>query len=204
MPKNGKNHNKKKKKRNRKHKPQHKSKSSHSPKPKRGKPNANRIKEVKQIKVLPKESHSSGSTSHADTHIHSPIKLHYYDADVSDSDTPNSPSKQIIRSAKISHRDGLTRAHSNPSIISPGFDRDHAPSLITQHQFSPIMPSNLHRASSEPLSSSCSPRFSILRSPSRSPSHNTSHSHSVSFGSVEVHEFSLLAGSESDGVPEDG
>eukprot|EP01083_Nonionella_stella_P204685 745973_1 len=135
---------------------------------------------------------------------------------------------QILRSAKISHRDTptsptpispipiLSRTKSNSiSHLSPGFDNHHKPSLISQHQLSPLP--ILHRASSEPIYTSHShtspvtPPTSILRSMKRYSSQSdtsTDHEHSsdghVSFGEVEVHEFKLLAGSESDGVPDDG
>eukprot|EP01084_Bolivina_argentea_P230345 388561_1 len=260
------------KKRKKKSKKNHNSKSKH--KITNTPPNNNRIKEVIDLQLKPPTdniTHIEQPTTPIT--IHSPIKLHHYDADISDSDhhnydnlsplhqptkiftyntkaTPNNisrnktPKMQILRSAKISHRDTptsptpispipiLSRTKSNSiSHLSPGFDNHHKPSLISQHQLSPLP--ILHRASSEPIYTSHShtspvtPPTSILRSSSpvypikrySSQSQSQSQSQSgtgtdtdnehssdghVSFGEVEVHEFKLLAGSESDGVPDDG
>jgi len=118
----------------------------------------------------------------------------------------------------------LTRAHSNPvvskPVTSPGFSLN-SPQLLAQHQhhqmpaISPL--STFRRASSDTMMSPTpslrrstsspfgSPGKSILyRSPSRSTSPSGSSAHHIRFGAVEVHEFKLTAGSESDGVPEDG
>ena len=50
-----------------------------------------------------------------------------------------------------------------------------------------------------------SPTKSILKSPLKSPSVSSSNlNQKLSFGEVEIHEFKLLGGSESDGVPDQG
>jgi len=201
--------------------------------------NNNRIKHVKDIGDLIKKTEdiSLHSDSAEVTAIHSPIKLHYYDADISDSDTTNhhnfsplhhpsihfdsysqkniinnNPKHQILRTAKINQRSTSDINLNNTrslfsSNLSPGFDRKHQFSPLLQHQFSPLSPLSplptLHRASSEPLTSSLK---SIDENSSSLKSIDASSSdyHSVSFGDVEVHEFRLMAGAASDGVPEDG
>ena len=270
MPKQNKHHKKKNKK-------NHKNKQNSSPKRQRKGNNTknknkdknksnnnkndkiNQVKNVKELKLksedvsLHSDSAEITTSSPISTSIHSPIKLHYYDADISDSDNNNNPyhhynlsplshptstiidcnhaqnnKMQILRSAKISHREAnkssqssligindiptLIKTNSNP-FVSPGFNKNNSP-LISQHKFGPLSPlpfPTLSRASSSPLTGYNSPTRSILRSPlrPRSPYNNqdstTSNSNnSVSFGAVEIHEFKLIAGSESDGVPEDG
>eukprot|EP00484_Ammonia_sp_Unknown_P027303 CAMPEP_0197024696 /NCGR_PEP_ID=MMETSP1384-20130603/5197_1 /TAXON_ID=29189 /ORGANISM="Ammonia sp." /LENGTH=473 /DNA_ID=CAMNT_0042453121 /DNA_START=118 /DNA_END=1539 /DNA_ORIENTATION=+ len=203
-----------------------------------------RIQEVKDVKHLKIESDAREAEEIADIDIttsspvssshdtlHSPLKLHSYDADASDSDSaplhhdgyspiygasssPYRSQLQILRSAKISHRDstpstpseyghshflpplGLSRAQSNPPCISPAFDRNSSPLLSSHHYTStPLLsPTPILRTASSPL---------LSRSPLRARREHATPP-SVSFGAVEIHEFKLVAGTESDGVPEEG
>lgn len=219
MPKQNKGHKKKNQhNKNKKHKNQHRKRNNNKSKSKsrnHQKNNGNdnnidlRIKEVKDVKEL--KPRSDASLSPVSSSIHSPIKLNYYDADhdISDSDEINTKI-QILRSAKISHRDidnnnnldgiaiesplpKLIRSNSNPiSNMSPGFNKNDSPLLLSHR-----LPS-LIRAKSSPIKS-------ILRSPYKSPSKTPSKSPiKLSFGEVNIHEFKLLSGSESDGVPDEG
>jgi len=182
-----------------------------------------KIQILRSAKISQRNTRFTDSSDDAHSHHNSPGifssafgALNRLARSYSDPNTANS-----ARTPSLSHD------QSTKSIISPGFT-DNSPKLLAHHSMPhlpPISPlPGFRRASSDgaltpvrgPVSPVRSPGRSILYgSPSRSssPSHSHSHSgshsgphsaHHIRFGAVEVHEFKLTAGSESDGVPEDG